>query len=148
MEQSIEADMERLQIMSGNRQKRTSLAKKAKWVLFDKEELRDMISDIDALLQDLESLFSASGETREDLASREAAALQNEELREMIRNLVEESEARDKTLLKALYGRTCAAGTQQGGGINIGGNNENHGLQTGRDTNFSSSVTFGAGGRR
>lgn len=60
------------------RQGNTSRMKKAKWALYEKENLNSLIEDLRKLVNDLVELFPATKTVQEELSSQEAAEMRDE----------------------------------------------------------------------
>lgn len=136
--------------ISLKRHRGTSILKKAKWALFEKDELMELLSSIRNLTDDLEALFPATRPQLHSLASEDAEAMQSEALRELLQQMAEKAEVRDKLLLDALK-KTLGGNVESSGGSFIfthGSTNQNYGFQTTKDATFNgSTINFGGGGR-
>lgn len=134
--------------ISLKRHRGTSASKKAKYVLFEKEVLRELLSSIRDLTDELEALFPVTHPELHSLASEEANAVQTEALRELLQQNAERGEVRDNLLLDALKGESGGSIQGSGSSFNFSGGsvNNNHGIQTTKDATFNNS-TINLGGR-
>lgn len=136
--------------ISLKRHRGTSASKKAKYVLFEKEVLRELLSSIRDLTDELEALFPATDARLHSLASEEAKAVQTEALRELLQQTAERAEVWDKLLLDALKRESGGNIQSSGNSFNFTGGsvNNNHGFQTTKDAIIdNSTINFGGSGR-
>jgi hypothetical protein len=72
------------------RQKHTSKAKKAKWALYKREDLNDLVKNLQSLVNDLIELFPAAAVQLRDLCDEEAEELSNEAALPLLKTVAQE----------------------------------------------------------
>ena len=89
---------QRIRDICRRRQRATSKAKKAKWALYEREHLNNLINDVQTLVSDLVDLYPAEAAQRQ-LCDREAEEIQNEETLPALKAIAAEQ---DKLLDQAI----------------------------------------------
>jgi hypothetical protein len=99
------------------RQKNTGKAKKAKWALYKRQDLNDLVKNLQSLVNDLIELFPAVTVQQRDLCDEEAEELSNEAELPLLKKVAEELDLPLAEAIDRLEKRSVGIHSRKGVGL-------------------------------
>ncbi|OQN95378.1 hypothetical protein B0A48_18613 [Cryoendolithus antarcticus] len=97
---------ERMQKICHQRQRGTSIGKKAKWAIYKKEHFQNLVGNVDTLVRDLVELFPATHPSQSVLCDEEAEEFRDVEALDLLKDIAKAHDAPFADSLAKLTGRS------------------------------------------